>query len=102
MPANPKYLNKSPWQQGAKISAGLIGGYCISALLHMNLALLIPLHQEVLVTSTITLFLVWCTLIVIPYLFDNGWKAWGLYLIIIIILYSLYFFNKQNNPFVLS
>ncbi|CAM1374062.1 conserved membrane hypothetical protein [Tenacibaculum litopenaei] len=99
MPANPKYLNKSPWQQGAKITAGLIGGYCISALLHMILALVLPFHQEVLVASIVTLFLVWCTLMIIPYLFENGWKVWGLYLIIIALLYTLYLFCNHNNPF---
>jgi hypothetical protein len=100
MPANSKYLNQSPWQQFAKISAGLIGGYIISALLHMCLVLWLPNPKEVLTTSIYTIFIVWGALLVVPYLFKNGWKVWILYLIISIILYVIYYFGNQQNPFV--
>ncbi len=100
MPANPKYLTKSPWQQFAKISAGILGGYLITALLHMILAIWIPLHNEVLITSIFSLFIVWCVLLIVPYLFENGWKAWGIYGASIIMLYVLYFFANKTNPFI--
>ncbi len=100
MPANSKYLTKSPLQQFAKISAGIVGGYAISALLHMILALWIPMHHEVLITSFFTTFIVWCALLIVPYLFDNGWKVWGVYLITIILLYLLFQIANANNPFV--
>ncbi|WP_236973098.1 hypothetical protein [Membranihabitans marinus] len=99
MPANTKYLNKSSWHQFAKISAGLIGGYLITALLHMCLSLILPHHKEVLITSIITLFIVWCALLIIPFLFVNGWKPWLIYLIIIAILLGIYSFANQHNPF---
>ena len=100
MPANPKYLNKNPWQQFAKITAGLIGGYIITALFHMSLALWIPNGKEILITSIYTFYLVWCTLIIVPYLFKNGWKTWALYIIVALALYIVYYFGNQQNPFI--
>ncbi|WP_291864813.1 hypothetical protein [Maribacter sp.] len=100
MPANLKYLNKSPWQQFAKISSGILGGYIITALLHMSLALWLPNHRAVLITSIFTTFIVWCTLLIIPFLFKNGWKAWALYILIALLLYGIYFLGNKNNPFI--
>ncbi|WP_062060720.1 hypothetical protein [Aquimarina longa] len=100
MPANPKFLTKSPWQQFAKISAGILGGYAISALLHMCMSLWLPNPKEVLVTTIFTLFIVWCGLLIVPFLFKNGWKAWGIYILIIIVLLGIYYLGNQNNPFV--
>ncbi|CAM1359961.1 hypothetical protein [Tenacibaculum xiamenense] len=100
MPANQKFLTKSPWQQFAKISAGILGGYIITAILHMILAIWVPLHNEVLITSIFTLFIVWCILLIVPYLFKNGWKAWGIYGVSIILLYALYFIANKANPFI--
>lgn len=100
MPANPKYLTKNPWQKLAKISAGILGGYIITALFHMCLPLWLPNPKAVLITSIFTFFIVWCTLLIIPYLFKNGWKAWLLYLAISIVLYVVYYFGNQQNPFV--
>lgn len=100
MPANTKHLTSSPWQQFAKISAGILGGYLISALLHMCLSLWLPHPKDVLITSILTLFIVWCALLIVPFLFKNGWKAWLLYIVIIAILYGIYFIGNQNNPFI--
>lgn len=100
MPANPKHLNKSPGQQFAKISSGILGGYIITALLHMSLALWLPNSKEVLITSIFTMFIVWCVLLIIPFLFKNGWKAWGLYILISLLLYVIYFLGNKNNPFI--
>jgi len=100
MPANVKHLTKNPWQKFAKITAGIIGGYIITALFHLSLALWIPNHKEVLITSIYTVFIIWGVLLIVPYLFKNGWKVWGLYLFISILLYTIYFFGKQQNPFI--
>ncbi|CAL2085133.1 conserved membrane hypothetical protein [Tenacibaculum sp. 190524A05c] len=99
MPANSKYLNPSPWQQFAKISAGILGGYLITALFHMCLPLWFPYPKEILISSVFTVFILWTILLIIPFLFRNGWKVWGLYLLIIIVLYMIYHFGNQNNPF---
>ncbi|WP_299106292.1 hypothetical protein [uncultured Tenacibaculum sp.] len=100
MPANSKHLTKSPAQQFAKISAGIIGGYIVTALFHMCLALWLPNPKEVLITSIYTHFIVWCALLIVPFLFKNGWKAWGLYIVISILLFGIYYLGNQQNPFV--
>lgn len=100
MPANPKYLNKSSWQSFAKISSGILGGYLVTALFHMCLALWLPNSKEVLITSVYTFFILWVTLQIIPFLFKNGWKVWGLYLIISLILFGFYYLGNSNNPFI--
>lgn len=100
MPANKKYLTTSSWQRFAKISAGILGGYIISALLHMTLALWLPVHMKALITSVFTLYMSWCTLIVTAFLFKNGWKTWALYLGIILLLFGTYFLGIKTNPFV--
>ncbi len=99
MPANKKYLTQSPWQQFAKISAGIIGGYVVTSLLHLCLALWLPNPKEVLITSIFSVFIVWVVLLIIPYLFNNGWKAWLLYLSISIVLFIIYSIGIQQNPF---
>ncbi|WP_271405654.1 hypothetical protein [Tenacibaculum soleae] len=100
MPANPKYLTKSPLQKFAKITAGIIGGYIITALIHMCLPLWLPNPKEIVITSIFTLFIVWCALLIIPFLFKNGWSAWLVYFIVTILLYCIYTIGKQNNPFI--
>ncbi len=100
MPANPKHLNKSPWHQFAKISAGIIGGYLISSFFHMSLALWLPNHKQVLISFIFTFYMVWCALLMIPFLFKNGWKAWALYILAIIVLYATYYLGNQSNPFI--
>ena len=98
MPANKKYLS-TPWQQFAKLTAGLIGGYIISALLCMCLALWLPNPKKVLITSIYLLFIFWTCFLIIPYLFKNGWVSWLVYLIIITVLYIGYYLGIQQNPF---
>lgn len=99
MPANPKYLNKSGWQQFAKISAGILGGYLVSALFHMVIALWLS-SKDVLITGIYTLYMLWVALMIVPFLFKNGWKAWGIYLLAIVILFGLYYWGNQQNSFV--
>jgi VIT1/CCC1 family predicted Fe2+/Mn2+ transporter len=99
MPANKKYLTTSPWQKAAKIVAGVIGGYIISSLLHMIGALVIPHYKEILVTSIFTLFLIWMMLLIVPYLFENGYKVLICYVIVIAALYMIYSSLSNHNPF---
>lgn len=99
MPANPKYLIKSPWQKFAKLSAGIFGGYFICSLIHINLSIWTA-SNEVLISAIFTFYAVWATFLILPYLFKNGWFAWLVYLGLIIILYGLYHFGNQTNPFI--
>ena len=98
MPANKKYLTTSSWQRFAKISAGIVGGYIISALLHIALAYWLPNPEIVLITSVYTLYILWVAIIILSFLAKNGWKLWALYLAIIIVLSVLIYFGKLYNP----
>jgi len=98
MPANKKYLTMSSWQRFAKISAGIVGGYIISALLHIALAYWLPNPEIVLITSVYTLYILWVAIIILSFLAKNGWKLWALYLAIIIVLSVLIYFGKAYNP----
>tara|TARA_R100000306_G_scaffold742_4_gene1980 strand:+ start:2055 stop:2357 length:303 start_codon:yes stop_codon:yes gene_type:complete len=98
MPANKKYLTMSSWQRFAKISAGIVGGYIISALLHIALAYWLPNPEIVLITSVYTLYILWVAIIILSFLAKNGWKLWALYLAIIIVLSVLIYFGKLYNP----
>ncbi len=98
MPANKKYLTTSSWQRFAKISAGIVGGYIISALLHIALAYWLPNPEMVLITSVYTLYILWVAIIIMSFLAKNGWKLWALYLAIIIVLSVLIYFGKAYNP----
>ncbi|WP_299839471.1 hypothetical protein [uncultured Tenacibaculum sp.] len=100
MPANRKYLTVSPWHKASKLIAGILGGYCISALLHMIIALVFPFHKEILITSIFTMFIVWGALLIIPFLFKNGFKALLIYVVIIVILFVVYTFVNKENPFI--
>lgn len=100
MPANKKYLTTSPWQKASKITAGLLGGYIISALINMILALVLPFHKEMLISSIFIHFIIWGTLMIVPYLFKNGFKVLGLYILIIIVLAFVYVFASKENPFI--
>ncbi len=98
MPANKKYLTTSSWQRFAKISAGIVGGYIISALLHIALAFWLPDPKTVLITSVYTLYILWVTIMILSFLAKNGWKLWALYIAIIIVLSVLVYFGKIYNP----
>ena len=98
MPANRKYLTDSPWQRGAKISAGILGGYIISALLHIALAYWLPNYKLVLITSAYSLYIVWVAIMIVSFMAKNGWRLWALYLIICIVLVVSIYFGKVYNP----
>ncbi|AOW21755.1 hypothetical protein [Urechidicola croceus] len=100
MPANPKYLTTSFWHRFAKITAGILGGFLISAEIHMVLAYWIFDHKIILITSVFTLFIFWVTFMIIPFLFKNGWKIFGFYMLTILILGIAVYFGKIYQPII--
>ncbi len=100
MPANPKYLTSSKWQRAAKITAAIPGGYGISLAFFVLLALWLPDHRPVLATLKYGLFILWTGLMLIPFLFKNGWKCLGLYLVLIVLLSAGIYFGKLYHPIV--
>ncbi|MEM8889189.1 MAG: hypothetical protein AAGD28_14510 [Bacteroidota bacterium] len=98
MPANAKYLTTSKWQRFAKISAGFIGGFLVSAAFHVVLAGWIG-RPNVIITSAFTSFLLWAGLMIIAFLSHNGWKIWLQYLLIFFILSALAYVTKADSLF---
>ena len=84
MPANPKY--SSGTERAAKITAGLIGGYVLSAMFHYVLGLLVENKAIVAATSIYTLYMLWMVLFIIPFMLKSGGRAWVYYLISIVLL----------------
>ena len=85
MPANKKYLS-SPWQRFLKITAGFIGGYCVMISSHLLLTLMIE-KKYVIITAFITGYVLWALLLLIAFLAKNGWKIWGIYLLLAVLFY---------------
>lgn len=97
MPANPKHLTASPWQRAGKISAGILGGYCVSVTIHLAFASW-GNHVNVLITSTFTGFIVWAVLMVLAFLAKSGWRVWLLYILLALIFLVIAWMGKTYNP----
>ncbi len=87
MPANPKYLS-TPGQRVLKITAGILGGYAVSATFHLMMAGFSPIHEYAILLASFSFFLMWGVLIMTTFLARNGWKIWGIYLLLTL-LFSL-------------
>jgi hypothetical protein len=81
MPANKKYLTKSPWLRLAKILAGVVGGYTVMFSFHMLLTKLFP-QENVIATSFFTGYILWAILLLVAFLVRNVWKVWAAYVIL--------------------
>lgn len=89
MPANKKYLTKSPWLRLSKILAGAVGGYTVMFSFHMLLTKVFP-QENVIATSFFTGYLLWAVLLLLAFLAKNVWKVWAAYLLLTV-LFSLPF-----------
>ncbi|RZK57665.1 MAG: hypothetical protein EOO87_02255 [Pedobacter sp.] len=91
MPANKKYLTKSPWLRLAKILVGTIGGYTLMLSLHLLICKVFP-QKDVIVTSFITGYILWAILLLLAFLSNNIWKIFTIYLVLTLIFSALYTF----------
>ncbi|WP_343562331.1 hypothetical protein [Sphingobacterium sp.] len=80
MPANKKYLS-SPFQRFLKITAGFIGGYVVMLSFHVLLTSFFE-KKDVVMTAGISGYLLWAVLMLLAFLSKNGWKIWGIYLLL--------------------
>ena len=97
MPANPKYLTQSKLQRFAKITAAILGGYFVSISFHLALAAWFN-RANILMTMAFSGFILWVALMVVAFLAKNGWKIWGIY-ILITLFFSLFIYLGQTyNP----
>ncbi|MBO0343511.1 MAG: hypothetical protein ACTHOM_08850 [Allomuricauda sp.] len=99
MPANKKYLNPSPPQRFAKITAAILGGLIVAVMFHLALASWFN-HVAVIITSTFSAFILWAVLMVVAFLGKNGWKVWGIYLLTSLALFVISYFGNQTHPLV--
>ncbi|MCK0136059.1 hypothetical protein [Arenibacter sp. S6351L] len=97
MPANPKYLTHSPWQRFAKITAVIIGGYTVTTVFHLVLASWMN-RVDVIITSTFSSFILWAILMVVTFLAKKGWRIWGIYILVTMVLGVLMYLGKLINP----
>ncbi|AUC84607.1 hypothetical protein CW731_04505 [Polaribacter sp. ALD11] len=93
MPANKKHLS-TPLQRFAKITAGFIGGYILTQLFHMVLVVWWN-PQNSIYTIRYAGFILWVTLLIVAFLAKNGWKIWGVY-ILIAIIFIAFIYTKQS------
>lgn len=97
MPANKKYLTRSPWQRFAKISAAILGGLIVAVLFHLALASWFD-RAVVVISSAYTAFILWAVLMVLAFLGKNGWKVWGIYLLASLLLGLVIYLGILSNP----
>lgn len=90
MPANKKYLTKSPWIKLSKLLAGALGGYLVTISFHAALTRVFP-KDYVMVTSFITGYLLWATLLLVAFLIPKAWKTWAIYVVLIGVFSGIYF-----------
>jgi hypothetical protein len=81
MPANKKYLTKSPWLRLAKILAGIVGGYTVMFAFHLLLTKFFP-QENVIATSFFTGYVLWAILLLVAFLVKNVWKVLAAYAIL--------------------
>lgn len=79
MPANKKYLTKSPWLRFSKIMAGTVGGYLVTMSLHLLLTTIFP-RENVVVTAFFTGYILWACLLLWAFVARSVWKVWATYL----------------------
>lgn len=98
MPANKKHLS-TPWQRFAKITAGFLGGYFVTMSLHMAFTVWTN-STNVIITSAFTGFILWATLMVVAFTAKNGWKIWGIYILLTILFLSIMYLGDIYNPII--
>lgn len=97
MPANKKYLTKSPLERFLKISAGFAGGYMITEGFHMALAVWTNVGN-ILITLQFVGFMLWAALLIAALISKKGWKVWVVYLAIFTVLCALIYLGKIIHP----
>ncbi len=93
MPANKKYLSNSR-QRWSKITAAIIGGYLVTMLVHNAIGIHLTYKGGLALTSAFSAFFMWIGLMIVAFLSKNGWKVWGIYLLIIAISAIIIYLGK--------
>ncbi|MEM0575846.1 hypothetical protein [Flavobacterium polysaccharolyticum] len=97
MPANPKYLTRSKGQRFLKISAAILGGYLVSISFHLALAAWFN-KAAIIMTMAFSSSILWVALMVVAFLGKNGFKIWGIYLLLTLIFALTLYLGQTYNP----
>ena len=93
MPANKKYLS-SPGQRWLKVTAAIIGGYLVTMLVHNAIGIHLTNKGTLALTSAFSAYFMWVGLMVFAFLSRNGWKVWGVFLLIIVLCAIIIYLGK--------
>ncbi|HEY9561094.1 MAG TPA: hypothetical protein VIR29_09950 [Anseongella sp.] len=96
MPANKKYLTKSPLRRWLKITAGFFGGYGVTISFFLMLSGFFE-KQNVLMTALVAGSILWAVLMALAFLTKSGWKIWLVYLSLTL-LFSLPYLLHLPTP----
>ncbi|HBK72031.1 MAG TPA: hypothetical protein DDZ39_10320 [Flavobacteriaceae bacterium] len=97
MPANPKYLIKSPWEITIKLVAAIVPTYYTSLFFHLSLAVFTD-ATIVLNTMYYSHYFLWLTLSITVYLFRSAWKSLLFYIFLAFVFYGIMHFGKIYYP----
>ncbi|WP_340066845.1 hypothetical protein [Ascidiimonas aurantiaca] len=93
MPANKKHLS-APFQRFLKISAGILGGFVVTIFFHNAIGVLLEERGGLIITTAYTSFILWAILMIVAFLAKNGWKVWGMYLLLALLFGVIIFMFK--------
>lgn len=95
MPANKKYLTPTFIHRFSRITAGLVGGYLVTVSFFLALSFY---FQKVSVLFTLVFggFLIWVGLMIVAFIAKNGWKIWGLYLLLTLLFSAIIYLNQPS------
>jgi hypothetical protein len=96
MPANPKHLTQSKTQRFLKITAAILGGYLVAVSFHLALAAWFD-RGTIIITMTFTGFILWVALMVVAFLAKNGWKIWGIYVVLTLFFCLIVYLGQSYN-----
>ncbi|GHE33032.1 hypothetical protein [Sphingobacterium griseoflavum] len=94
MPANKKYLTKSPWLRLCKILAGTVGGYAVMLSFHLALSSFLP-KGEVVATAIILGYIMWSFLLLWAFVEKNVWRVWLTYVLLTVIFLLPYLLTSS-------
>lgn len=97
MPANPKYLIKSPWAKAVKLVTAIVATYYTSLFFHLCLAIFTD-ATIVLNTMYYSHYFLWVTLSITVYLFKSAWKALLFYSVLAFAFYGIMLLGKMYYP----
>ena len=84
MPANKKYLTKSPIVRLLRMVAGFFGGYAVAVSFHLLLARYFN-PGDVLITAYFSCIILWAVLLLLAFLVDKVWKIWLIYALLTVV-----------------